>query len=158
MKSLKTQTHKKAEEKAEYGRFIGVDVGSKRVGLARTDLLRIVANTIGTFSPEKALEELKRQTIEEGPVSGIVIGWPLTPQGEFTDATNLVRAFIKKVERILPRQDIFTMDERYSSKQAVQVMIESGVPKMKRREKGRVDQAAAAIILTNFLESNPEYR
>lgn len=140
-----------------YGRLIGVDVGSKRVGLARTDLLRTFANTVGTYSPNESLKELERQAKEEGPVSGIVIGWPLTPQGYATDATGLVRAFIKKVELILPEQEIFTMDERYSSKQAVQVMIDAGVPKMKRRKKGRVDQAAAAIILTNFLESNPDF-
>jgi len=140
-----------------YGRLIGVDVGSKRVGLARTDLLRTVANTVGTYSPGESLKELERQTKEEGPVSGIVVGWPLTPQGYATDATGLVRAFIKKIELILPDQEIFTMDERYSSKQAVQVMIDAGVPKMKRRKKGRVDQAAAAIILTNFLESNPDF-
>jgi putative Holliday junction resolvase len=48
------------------------------------------------------------------------------------------------------------MDERYTSREAVDIMVESGVPKMKRRKKGRIDQAAAALILQHFLEAHPE--
>lgn len=141
---------------ARYGRFIGVDVGSKRVGLARTDLLRTISSPIGTFSPKESFKEIERQAGEEGPVCGIVVGWPLTPQGRPTDATGLVEKYIKELKRRFEDIEVFTMDERYSSRQAMKILVESGVPKMKRRRKGRLDQAAAALILQQFLEARPE--
>jgi putative holliday junction resolvase len=141
---------------ADYGRILGVDVGSKRVGLARTDLLRNFANTIGTFSPNDSIFEIERQVMEEGPVNAIVVGWPLTPEGVPTHATTLAREYISRLRNKFKGIKIYTMDERYTSREAVDIMVESGVPKMKRRKKGRVDQAAAALILQHFLEAHPE--
>ncbi len=140
----------------KYGRILGVDVGSKRVGLARTDLLRTVANPIGTFSPDDSFKEIKRQAQHEGPVSGIVVGWPLTPQGHPTDATELAKKYIERLNKEHKDINIYRLDERYTSRQAMKIMVESGVPKMKRRKKGRLDQAAAALILQQFLEARPE--
>ncbi len=141
---------------SEYGRFLGVDVGSKRVGLARTDLLKTVANPIGTFSPEESIQEIERQINSEGPVIGIVVGWPLTSEGDPTDATGLVIDYINLLKKKFKGIKIYKMDERFTSRQAMNIMVESGVPKMKRRQKGRLDQAAAALILQQFLEARPE--
>lgn len=141
---------------ADYGRLLGVDVGSRRVGLARTDLLRTVANPIGTFSPENSFKEIKSQVLNEGPVKGIVVGWPLTPQGKSTDATDLVVDYIKQLKKEYTSINIYKMDERFTSRQAMKIMVDSGVPKMKRQQKGRLDQAAAALILQQFLEAHPE--
>ncbi|MEX0822897.1 MAG: Holliday junction resolvase RuvX [Balneolaceae bacterium] len=141
---------------SEYGRLIGVDVGSKRVGLARTDLLKTGANPIGTYSPTDSLEEIRQQIDREGPINGIVVGWPLTPQGDATHATPVVTEYIKKLKKKFPEIQVYKMDERYSSRQALQMMVESGVPKKKRQKKGRLDQAAAALILQEFLEARPE--
>ncbi len=135
---------------------MGVDVGSKRVGLARTDLLRTIANPIGTFSPDDSILEIEKQVNHEGPVSGIVVGWPLTPEGVPTHATTLAREYMNRLRNKFKGIKIYTMDERYTSREAVDIMVESGVPKMKRRKKGRIDQAAAAIILQHFLEARPE--
>jgi putative holliday junction resolvase len=140
----------------EYGRFLGVDVGSKRVGLARTDLLKTVANPIGTFSPDESIQEIERQINSEGPVIGIVVGWPLTSEGDATDATGLVIDYINILKKKFKGIKIYRMDERFTSRQAMNIMVESGVPKMKRRQKGRLDQAAAALILQQFLEARPE--
>lgn len=141
---------------SEFGRILGVDVGSKRVGLARTDLLRTTANSFGTFSPDQSIREIGKQVKNEGPVKAIVVGWPLTPQGDPTDATELVKNYIKSLEKKFKDIKIYKMDERYTSRQALKLMVEAGVPKKKRREKGRVDQAAAALILQEFLEAHPE--
>lgn len=141
---------------SEFGRILGVDVGSKRVGLARTDLLRINANPCGTYSPEESVKEIERQVESEGPVIAIVVGWPLTPQGDPTNATELVENYIKILKKKFRDIDIYKMDERYTSRQAMKILVDSGVPKMKRRQKGRVDQAAAALILQQFLEARPE--
>ncbi len=141
---------------SEFGRILGVDVGSKRVGLARTDLLRTNANSFGTFSPNQSIKEIEKQVKSEGPIKAIVVGWPLTPQGDPTDATELVENYIQALEKKFRDIEIHKMDERYTSRQAQKLMVEAGVPKKKRRQKGRVDQAAAALILQEFLEAHPE--
>ena len=141
---------------SEFGRIIAVDVGSKRVGLARTDLLRTNANPFGTFSPSESYKEIERQVRSDGPVIGIVVGLPLTPQGNPTDATELAEIYYKTLKNKFPNIKLFKMDERYSSRQAQKKLVEAGVPKMKRRQKARVDQAAAALILQEFLEAHPE--
>ncbi|MDX1591249.1 MAG: Holliday junction resolvase RuvX [Balneolaceae bacterium] len=140
----------------KYGRILGVDVGSKRVGIARTDLLRTTANPLGTYPPEDSFNEIERLINEEGPVIGIVVGWPLTPQGGPTHATELAADYIRHLEKKYPAISVYKMDERYSSKQAMELMREAGVPKNRRHKKGRLDQAAAALILQQFLESYPE--
>lgn len=140
----------------EYGRILGVDVGSKRVGLARTDLLRTVANPVGTFTPGDSFKEIERQINDEGPVSGIVVGWPLTSEGEPTDATSLVIDYINALKKRFRNITIYKMDERFSSRQAMKIMVDSGVPKRKRNQKGRLDKAAAALILQQFIEARPE--
>lgn len=140
----------------QLGRILGVDVGSKRVGLARTDLLRTSANPIGTFSPHQSFAEIKDQIENEGPVCAIVVGWPLTPQGEPTHATPLVTEYLNQLKKKCRGVKLYTFDERYTSKQAMKLMVESGVPKKKRHKKGRLDQAAAALILNQFLEAHPD--
>jgi putative holliday junction resolvase len=141
---------------ADFGRILGVDVGGKRVGLARTDLLRTVANPIGTFTPEDSFEQIQQQVLQEGPVIGIVVGWPLTPQGNPTDSTQMVSDYIRHLEKTYPGIPIYRMDERFSSKEAMEAMKQAGVARAKRYQKGRLDQAAAALILQEFLEAHPE--
>lgn len=136
---------------SRYARLIGIDVGTKWVGLARTDLLRMVANPIGTYPPEQAIEKLK-DLVETETVEKLVIGWPLTPDGGEGRAIKMVERFITRLRLVLPEIEIAKMDERYTSKEAVAAMVESGVPKMKRRDSDRVNQAAAAIILQKYLE------
>lgn len=136
---------------SRYGRLIGIDVGTKWVGLARTDLLRMVANPIGTYPPPEAIEKLQ-ELVETEQVEKLVIGWPLTPDGGEGRAIKMVERFITRLRLVLPEIEIAKMDERYTSKEAVAAMVEAGVPKMKRRESDRVNQAAAAIILQKYLE------
>lgn len=139
----------------KYGRIIGIDVGTKRVGLARSDLLRTSANPSGTYSPEEVFSEIEKYQ-DEYPVLAFVVGWPLSTSGEETESTEMVKSFIKKLNKHFPDIPVYKVDERYSSKQAVQTMIEAGVPRSKRREKGRVDQTAAALILQQFMETDSD--
>lgn len=140
---------------AEYGRIIGIDVGTKWVGLARTDLLRMVANPIGTYHVDDVFEALE-ELLETERVQKIVVGWPLTPEGGEGRAIKMVEKFLTKMRLHFPDIEIDKIDERYTSKEAVAAMLEAGVPKMKRRESDRVNQAAAAIILQKYLEENNE--
>ncbi|MEX0844654.1 MAG: Holliday junction resolvase RuvX [Balneolaceae bacterium] len=137
----------------EYARLIGIDVGKKRIGIAQTDLLKTIAAPVGTFSPDNVLDEIKNIT-ENAPVEKFVVGWPLSLEGEEGTATKMVNDFIKKLRHSFPDIEIAKVDERYTSTQARSLMIEAGIPKKKRQEKGRVDRIAAAIILQNYLDSN----
>lgn len=141
---------------AKFGRVLGIDVGSKRIGIARTDLLRTNANPVGTFSPENSFKEVDNQIKNFGPVLAIVVGWPLTPQDVPTHSTQLAGDFIRYLNKNYNDLPVYKMDERYSSKHAMEYMKEAGVPKGKRHKKGRLDQAAAALILQHFLEAHPE--
>ncbi|MEL7833842.1 Holliday junction resolvase RuvX [Fodinibius sp. Rm-B-1B1-1] len=136
---------------AQYGRIIGIDVGTKWVGLARTDLLKTVANPIGTYHVDDVFDALGEQ-LENENVEKVVVGWPLTPEGEEGRAIKMVKEFLAKLETKFPDVDVAKVDERYTSKEAVRAMVEAGVPKMKRRESDRVNQAAAAIILQKYIE------
>jgi putative Holliday junction resolvase len=136
---------------AEYGRIVGIDVGTKWVGLARTDLLKTVANPIGTYHVDDVFDALEKQ-LENENVEELVVGWPLTPEGEEGRAIKMVKEFLTKLRARFPDVEVAKVDERYTSKEAVRAMVEAGVPKMKRRESDRVNQAAAAIILQKYIE------
>lgn len=137
----------------EYSRLVGIDVGKKRVGIAQTDLLQTIASPVGTFSPEEALSELSN-IVKSAPVDKFVVGWPLSPNGDEGSATQMAQDFINNLNRLFPDIEVAKVDERYTSNKARDIMVEVGIPKKKRREKGRVDRIAAAIILQNYLDSN----
>ncbi|MFY0684500.1 MAG: Holliday junction resolvase RuvX [Balneola sp.] len=135
-----------------YARLIGIDVGKKRCGLAQTDLLKTIASPVGTFSPDEIIQEISR-IVEESPIEGFIIGWPLTPNGEEGSATQMVQEFINRLKKIYKDIPIIKIDERYTSNQANDLMLEIGIPKKKRRQKERVDRIAAALILQSYLDS-----
>lgn len=135
-----------------YARLIGIDVGKKRCGLAQTDLLQTIASPVGTFSPDEIIDKIAH-IVEESQVEGFVIGWPLMPNGKEGEATRMVQEFINRLKNLYPEIPVFKIDERYTSNQALDVMIEIGVPQKKRRKKERVDRIAAALILQAYLES-----
>lgn len=137
----------------QYARLIGIDVGKKRIGVAQTDLLKTIATPVGTFAPDKVLSEI-RKIIDQAKVEKFVVGWPLNPAGEEGPATQMVQKFLKRLNRTFPEIEIVKVDERYTSNKARHLMIEAGIPKQKRQEKGRVDRIAAAIILQHYLDSN----
>jgi putative Holliday junction resolvase len=139
-------------EPQDYTRYLGIDVGRKRIGLARTDLLRIAANPVGTFNPETIWDAIARQT-KDGKVSLFVVGWPLMPSGDEGEATEMVQAFINRLVKLYPDIPIVKVDERYTSQKARQHLVEAGVSKKERERKERIDQAAAAVILQYYLET-----
>ena len=132
-------------------RVLAIDVGKKRVGLARTDLLKTVASPFGTYDPEGAIAEVARQ-IESEQVDTVVVGWPLEKDDSEGRAVKMVNDFLKKLHKKIPSEiPVIKIDERYTSVDAVDTLIRAGVPKTKRREKARVDRVAAALILEEYL-------
>ena len=131
-------------------RFLGIDYGLKRIGLAISDPLGMFAQPRGVFSPSTIFEELKKIG-ETEQVACVVVGWPLKEDGTEGAATERVSAFINRLKRQFPDWPIALQDERYSSKEAMQALIDAGVRPRARRKKGRLDTAAATIILQSYL-------
>jgi putative Holliday junction resolvase len=131
-------------------RVVGVDVGTKRVGLAVADPLQLFAQPHGTFSPDEALDVLRSLEADEG-IDTVVVGWPLREDGEEGDAIEMVEAYVERIEDVLASVEVVRRDERFTSEIAKDLLREAGVPQPGRYDKGRVDAAAAAVILQDYL-------
>ncbi|WP_457654264.1 Holliday junction resolvase RuvX [Rhodocaloribacter sp.] len=133
-------------------RIVAVDYGKKRVGLAVADPLRIFARPFGTFAPEEAVAALQRLHADEG-IETLVVGWPLLPDGSEGEATVWVQAFIERLRAALPGVAIVRWDERYTSVRAKEAIRAAGARRKARRDKARVDAAAAAVLLQEYLDA-----
>lgn len=135
------------------GRIVAIDYGTKRVGLAATDPLRIVANAIDTIDEPKVLDFLKTYISQED-VDLFVVGEPFRMDGSPSQSTESINKFIEKLKKEFPTIPIDREDESFSSKEAFQTMIDSGIGRKKRRDKALVDRISATIILKNYMENN----
>ena len=141
------------ERSTKKGRIIGIDYGKRRVGIAISDPLKLFSIPVGTFPPREALKEVSKIRGDEG-IEAIVVGWPLTEEGEEGEATERVQRFINRLKKAHPGVPLHKVDERYSSRRAVSALVEANVKKKSRRQKGRIDSAAAAIILQDYLDES----
>lgn len=134
------------------GRVLAVDYGKRRTGIAVTDVLRIIATPLETVATEKLMTFLNTYVIKEG-VDEFVVGMPKTLKNEDSETAPLVRKFVEELEKLFPGKPVHLVDERFTSKIAMQAMVAGGMKKKDRQEKGAVDRISAAIILQSFLES-----
>lgn len=133
------------------GRLIGIDYGRKRTGLAVTDPGQRIAGVLGAVESYGIYDYLEKY-IRSEPVEGFVIGFPRQMNFQPSESAPLVQAFAKGLAKKFPEIPIFWVDERFTSKMAVQSMIAGGASKSDRREKGNVDAVSAAIILESWLQ------
>lgn len=134
------------------GRIIAIDYGTKRVGLAVTDPLQIIASALDTIHSKDIIAYLKTYEVNEG-IESFVLGMPKKLDGTPTNATPLVKQFHRLLKKNFPGKPVYLHDERYTSKMALDAMIAGGVKKKDRREKGNIDKVSATIILQSYLES-----
>lgn len=133
-------------------RILAIDYGSKKCGIAASDPLRIIATGLDTVPTWQLFDWLEKY-LEEENVGDLVIGESLHKDGTPNKINEEVVGFERKFAKLYPDITLHRQDEFGSSKRAKQAMIDMGVPKMKRRDKARVDKIAAAIILQDFMES-----
>ncbi len=133
-------------------RIVGVDFGLARVGIALADPLRLFATPLGTFAPKEAVRRLVELRKAEG-LEAIVLGWPILLDGSEGETVSLVQKFERKLHGALPGVKIVRWDERFTSKMARDAIHAAGGKKSSREEKGRVDAAAAAILLQSYLDA-----
>jgi putative holliday junction resolvase len=134
------------------GRIVAIDYGTKRVGLATTDVLQIIANPLETVHAKDVLVYLKNY-VQREPVEAFVLGMPKRLSGEDTQATQHVVGFHRILQKTFPGIPVHLVDERFTSKMAQAAMLTGGLKKKDRQDKGTVDRVSAAIILQSYLES-----
>ena len=132
------------------GRILAIDYGSKRVGIAVTDSLRIIASgLINVHSKDliKFLEDyLKKETVDI-----IVVGEPKTLQNNKSDSARFIDPFVIHLQRKFPDMKIERYDERFTSALAHQTMLMGGLKKKDRRDKETVDVISAIILLQDYM-------
>ena len=134
------------------GRILAIDYGKKRTGIAATDPLQIIANGLTTVDTHMLRNFLKDYCTNE-VVERVIIGLPKNLDDSETDATKPVKDLIRLFRKDHPAIPIETVDERYTSKMAVQALLESGVKKKDRQDKKRIDEMAATIMLQEYLQN-----
>ncbi|MDE6305767.1 MAG: Holliday junction resolvase RuvX [Muribaculaceae bacterium] len=134
------------------GRLMCIDYGRRRCGIAATDTLRIVATGITTVATAELIKFLKDYTSRE-PVDAIVIGRPVTLQGEPSESMRYITPAVARMRKEFPDMKFIFWDERFTSAIAHRAMIDGGMKKQARRDKAVVDRIAATIILNDYLQS-----
>lgn len=134
------------------GRVIAIDLGTKRTGLAVTDPLRLVANPLETI-PTHTLFAYLENYFRSEEVDTIVLGYPKSMSGSDTQMTQQVLQTQKRLGKVFPTREVVLVDERFTSKMAMQSMITMGSKKKDRKEKaGNLDKISATIILQTYLD------
>jgi putative holliday junction resolvase len=133
------------------GRIVGIDLGQKRTGIAVTDPLQIIAGRLTTVPTDEVLVFLRSYASTE-PVDSFVVGYPKQMNNSPSESVRFIDPFIEKLKKNFPGKEVFLMDERFTSKLAVQAMVMSGVKKKQRQNKALIDAVSATIILQSYLE------
>jgi putative Holliday junction resolvase len=137
----------------EEKRILAIDYGLKRIGLALSDPLEIFAYPHDVIYNDESLWRNLEKIISENAVYKIILGLPLRENGEKSHITDAVIKFKEELE-IKTKLPVIFWDETYSSKTAMQNIIAGGVKKQKRRDKTLLDKGAAAVILTEYMNSS----
>ena len=134
------------------GRILAIDYGTKRTGIAVTDELQIIASGLTTIETKYLLPFLT-EYISNEEVELFVIGEPKQMNNEASESEEHIKGFIEKLTTAIPDIPIVRVDERFTSKMAVQTMIDSGLKKSKRKNKALIDEISATLILQGYLYS-----
>ena len=134
------------------GRLLAIDYGLKRVGLAVSDPLQIIATALETVPAQNVFLFL-REYCKKEEVEAFIVGKPLDLNLNTTESTNAVLKFVDRLKKTFPNQPVHLHDERFTSKMALDAMIRGGSTKKDRRKKENIDKVSATIILQSFMES-----
>ena len=132
-------------------RIMAFDYGTKRIGMAVTDPLQIIATGLGTIHPKDVVDYLKKYLASE-QVELFVVGDPKQMDGNPSQSAQHVKGFITILKKNFPEIGIEGIDERFTSKMASATIAQSGFKKSDRQNKERVDTISATIILQSYLE------
>ncbi|WP_343485765.1 Holliday junction resolvase RuvX [Allomuricauda sp. d1] len=132
-------------------RILALDFGKVRTGIAVTDELQLIASGLTTVNTNELIPFLKDYLAKE-QVAHIVVGEPKQMDGTASKSETLISSFLEKLKKAIPNIPIIRQDERFTSKLAVQSMLEGGLKKKKRQNKALVDEISATLILQAYLD------
>jgi|UniRef100_UPI0040495BBC putative holliday junction resolvase len=132
-------------------RVLAFDYGTKRIGIAVTDPLQIIATGLDTIHPKDIIEYLKKYLSTE-KVELFVVGEPKQMNGSPSQSAPHIKGFITTLNKNFPDIPVEQIDERFTSKMASAVVAQSGFKKTDRQNKERLDTISATIILQTYLE------
>lgn len=138
------------------GKIIAIDFGLKRTGLAITDENKIIASGLKTVD-SKDLMSFLIDLFKKDKVETIVLGLPKRLNNEPTHITENVILLKEALVKQFPTVNVCLLDERFTSKMAFQTMIDSGLSKKQRQNKGLIDEISATILLQSYMDSNKKF-
>ena len=133
-------------------RVLAFDFGLKRVGVAVSDPLQIIANTLETVPTIDIFSFIKTYCAKE-EVETFVVGYPFAHGHSENEITKHIDQFIAKLAVLYPTKKMEKIDESFTSRMAQQTLLFSGVNKKERRKKGNIDAISANLILQSYLST-----
>ena len=127
------------------------DAGGKRIGIAVTDPLQIIAQSLETVDAGTIIPYLKNY-LQKETVETFVVGDPKNLDGGQSQGTPIAEKLVADLQKAFPDIPIVRIDERFTSQIAMRSLVESGMKKSQRRQKGEVDKVSAALILQTYLD------
>lgn len=134
-------------------RAMSLDVGTKTIGVAASDLMMMIAGGVETIrrtSPQKDFERLT-QLVKEYEVDTLVVGYPKNMNGSVGERAQMCEAFAEELRQHFPDVKVVLWDERLSTVAAEKVLVDADMRRKKRRQV--IDMMAAVVILQNYLDS-----
>ncbi|MEM8846584.1 MAG: Holliday junction resolvase RuvX [Bacteroidota bacterium] len=132
-------------------RILALDYGKVRTGIAVTDEMQLIASGLTTVESKKLISFIVNY-IENEKVELLVVGLPKQMDNTPSESEALIQKFLKDLKNQIPNIPVERQDERFTSKIAFQSMLDGGVKKSKRKDKGLVDEISATLILQAYLD------
>ncbi len=133
------------------GRIVAIDYGTKRCGLAVTDPGQIIASPLETVLTHELMNYLQIY-FEKEEVELLVVGHPRQMDHSESESMKQIRFFVGAFKKRFKKIPVEWMDERFTSRLAMDAMVAGGMKKSDRKVKGNVDRVSAALILQSFME------
>lgn len=127
------------------------DYGTKRIGVAVTDPLQIIATGLTTIHPKDVIEYIKKYQQTES-IETFVVGQPKQLDGSDSQSAQHVRGFVTILKKNFPGIAIEMIDERFTSKMASAAIAQSGMKKTDRQKKELIDTVSAVLILQTYMQ------
>ena len=131
------------------GRILAIDYGLKRIGLAQTDEMKLIASPLDTISSKDIFKYLHNYFQNEN-IESIVIGEPKTLDNKPAIITKKILVFKDKLKKMCDKP-IYFIDERFTSRIALKSLVDMNTTKRQRRDKSLVDKISATLILQSYL-------
>ena len=133
-------------------RIMAIDYGRKRVGVAVTDPMQLIAGGLATVPAHEIIAYIEKYVATEA-VEEIVVGLPKQMNNQPSESMRYIQPFVTALKKQLPHIPVVFYDERFTSVLAHKAMIDGGLKKKARQNKALVDEISATIILQDYLES-----